>query len=305
MVATSSLNIHNTANSRPRTDHDTDISSCSIEPPVMERLSISAPSAATLVGSALAICLLIVNAKSLPLAHSFRLLPSLYRLLQPRLFSSTKNGGAAPPTSSPATPTIAAARTTLFKHHVTSSRAVPFDLDVNMHKSNSTFFADADINRAELLTRQLSKGLAAAGGAMPLLAAVQCNFKREIAPFQAYDMSSRLLAWDERSLFIVTYFLKSGVRLSADVDVAGGPAAVLADQSLKRGVYAVMVTRYVCKAGRATVAPAAVLEAAGLLVPGKGVQVAEKGEHGAGLMVAGDVGVAVKSGLQYVGGCMT
>jgi hypothetical protein len=259
----------------------------------MERLALPTPSAAALVGSALAVCLLLANAKSLPFAHSLRLLPSLYRLLQPRLFSATKPGAPPTPTS-----TTAAARTTLFKHHATSSRAVPFDLDVNMHKSNSTFFADADINRAELLTRQLSGGLAAAGGAMPLLAAVQCNFKREIAPFQAYDVSSRLLAWDERSLFIVTYFLKCGVRLPADVDVAAGPAAVLADSSLKRGVYAVMVTRYVCKAGRATVAPAAVLEAAGLLVPGAGK------ELGAGLMGAGDVGVAVESGLEYVGDCM-
>jgi hypothetical protein len=271
----------------------------------MERLALPTPSTAALVGSALAVCLLIVNAKSLPFAHSFRLLPSLYRLLQPRLFSATTAKAARPTPSSAAataTTTTTSARTALFRHHATRSRAVPFDLDVNMHKSNSTFFADADINRAELLTRQLSGGLAAAGGAMPLLAAVQCTFKREIAPFQAYDLSSRLLAWDERSLFIVTYFLKCGVRLPAEVDVVGGPAAVLADAGLKRAVYAVMVTRYVCKAGRETVAPAAVLEAAGLLVPGAGV--AEKGGRDAGLMVASDVGIAVKSGLQYVGGCM-
>lgn len=272
----------------------------------MERLSAPTPSAAVFVGSALAVCFLVANAKSLPFAHSFRLLPSLYRLLRPRLFSAAKKG--APSNSSTAQPAdsgsaaaAAAARTGLFQHHVTRSRAVLFDLDVNMHKSNSTFFADADINRAELLTTRLSRGLEAA---IPLLAAVQCNFKREIGPFQAYDLSSRILTWDERSLFIVTYFLKSGARLPPNVEMAGGPAAVLGDPSLKRCVYAVMVTRYVCKAGRETVAPAAVLEASGLLVAGARAQVAEKEEHDAGLLAADDVGIAMKSGMQYVGDCM-
>ena len=269
----------------------------------MERLPATTPSVATLVGSALALCFLVANAKSLPFAHSLRLLPSLYRLLRPRL--STPKPKDGPPPSNPTTnlsPTVAAAATTnLFRHHTTHSRAVLFDLDVNMHKSNSTFFADADINRAELLTRRLGRGGLAA--AMPLLAAVQCTFKREIAPFQAYDVSSRLLAWDERSLFVVTYFLKAGVRLPAGVELAGGPAAVLGDTGLRRCVYAVMVTRYVCKAGRETVKPAAVLEAAGLLVSGAGAEVTEKGGD-AGLLAADDVGVVVKSGMQYVNDCM-
>jgi hypothetical protein len=171
------------------------------------------------------------------------------------------------------------------------------DLDINMHKSNSTFFADADINRAELLTRLLSRGLAAAGPkdsksaptAIPLLAAVQCSFKREIGPFQAYDISSRILAWDDKSLFMVTYFLKRGARLSPDLEVDGGPAGVLGDSGVRRSVYAVMVTRYVCKAGRETVAPKTVLEASGLLDGGK---------------EADDVSKAVESGMKYVRECM-
>ncbi|KAK4139719.1 putative capsule polysaccharide biosynthesis [Dichotomopilus funicola] len=269
----------------------------------MDNLPASIPNTAALLGSALAVCFLLANAKSLPLAHSFRLLPSFYGLLlKPRLFPVAKKTGVLP--SEPST--AAAARPALFKHHVTSSRAVLLDLDINMHKSNSTFFADADINRAELLTRLLGPGLAATGppAAIPLLAAVQCNFKREISPFQAYHLSSRILAWDDKSLFTVTYFLKPGAKLPADVEVAGGPGAVLGDPSLKRSVYAVMVTRYVCKAGRVTVEPAAVLEAAGLLVAGATAQGAEKEKHEAGLVAAGDVEIAVKHGIQYVGDCM-
>ncbi|KAK4153962.1 hypothetical protein C8A00DRAFT_33294 [Chaetomidium leptoderma] len=277
---------------------------------------LSAPSTAALLGSALAVLFLVANAKSLPFAHSLRLLPSLYRLLlRPRLFpAAARKGGAEPSSGSAAA--AAAARPALFKHHVTSSRAVLLDLDINMHKSNSTFFADADINRAELLTRLLGRGLAAAttgpprAATIPLLAAVQCTFKREISPFQAYDLSSRILAWDAKSLFTVTYFLKPGAGaklLPADADVLGGPGSVLGDQKLRRCVYAAMVTRYVCKAGRETVAPAAVLEAAGLLVVVPGAKVVADGEpsHDITSLLAADyVSKAVESGMQYVGECM-
>ncbi|KAL1839675.1 hypothetical protein VTJ49DRAFT_1285 [Mycothermus thermophilus] len=271
----------------------------------MEPLPAATPSVATLCGWALVVCLLIVNIKGLPFVHSIRLLPSLYRLLRPRLFSSPMKGSTSKPTAD-STPAAAAdaplsARPRLFQHHITHSRAVLSDLDVNIHKSNSTFFADADINRAELLTRWLSRGLV---GCVPILAAVQCTFVREIGPFKAYDLSSRILCWDEKSLFMVTYFLKPRTTLPSDVELAGGPAAVLQDWSLRRCVYAVLVTRYVCKGkARKTFAPAAVLATAGLLVSGVGTP-GEKESGGGQLLTADIVEKAVKSGMEYVGGCM-
>ncbi|KAL2267376.1 hypothetical protein VTJ83DRAFT_4653 [Remersonia thermophila] len=272
----------------------------------MERLPAATPGAATLVGSAVIVCLLVVNAKGLPFVHSIRLLPSLYRLLRPRLFSSRK--GVPERASAASTPAATAeaplaARPGLFQHHITRSRAVLSDLDVNIHKSNSTFFADADINRAELLTRRLIGGLV---GAVPLLAAVQCTFKREIGPFQAYDLSSRVLCWDEKSLFIVTYFLKPRTALPPDVELAGGPAAALQDASLRRTIYAVMVTRYVCKSkGRKTVAPASVLKHAGLLVKAVGTPGVDKADPlDAQLLAPSAVETAVKAGMEYVRDCM-
>ncbi|KAL2121368.1 hypothetical protein VTJ04DRAFT_5395 [Mycothermus thermophilus] len=264
----------------------------------MERLPIpvESPAAATLLGWGLVACFLLTNAKGLPFAHSIRLLPSVFRLLRLRRSSSPKHDAPVIGFG-----TSSAAHPALFRHHVTSSRTVLFDLDVNMHKSNSTFFADADSNRAELLTKTLSKGLAAA---MPLLAAVQCTFKRELRAFQAYQVSSRILAWDERSLFIVTYFLKPGTKLPSEVELAGGPSAVLQDANLRRAVYAVMVTRYVCKSGRQTVAPAVVLEAAGLLVSESCGQSQEKGSANSALLSAEIVEKAVRSGMNYVVQCM-
>ncbi|KAL2132504.1 hypothetical protein VTI74DRAFT_3723 [Chaetomium olivicolor] len=269
--------------------------------------NLSASHAAAFIGcAALALCFLVTNAKSLPLVYTVRLLPPVWRLLRPRLFPSRKiqKPLIPKPPSSSSLAQAAAARPVLFKYHSSSSRTALAELDINIHKSNSTFFADADISRAELLTRLLSQGLATAGPnsapVVPLLAAVQCSFKREIGPFQAYDVSSRILAWNDRSLFVITYFLKPGFKLPPDVEVAGGPGAVLRDASLRRAVFAVMLSKYVCKAGRETVAPTVVLEAAGLLVS-EGP--ANKKDYTA-LLAADDVEKALKSGMQYVCECM-
>ncbi|KAK1970168.1 hypothetical protein LY78DRAFT_677947 [Colletotrichum sublineola] len=81
----------------------------------------------------------------------------------------------------------------MFRYEVANSRVVPLDIDINMHKSSSTF-TDADISRATLLTKLLSPALARIGPARMVLAAVQCNFKQPIGLWQAYRVSSRILA---------------------------------------------------------------------------------------------------------------
>lgn len=262
-------------------------------------MDLNLSSLATLLAAVVVLSLIAINAKSLPFVYTLRLLPSLYRLFWPRL-STTR-----PPRVqdlSPASPI--ATHPALFKHHTTSSRAVLTDLDPNLHKSNSTFFADADINRAALLTHLLSNGLmtAASAPAVPILAAAQCRFQREIAPFQAYDISSRVLAWGDKSLFTVTYFLRRGTKLPAR-EVDGGPGCVLGDKALKSNVYAILVSRYVIKAGRETVLPRNLLTAAGLLLS------VEKGLddrlQGVGeLLTTNHVDRAIENGLRYVRECM-
>jgi acyl-CoA thioesterase FadM len=189
--------------------------------------------------------------------------------------------------------TIIAASPSLFQYEVANSRVVLLDLDINMHKSNSTFLTDADISRAALLTKLLSPSLARLGPASFVLAAVQCNFKRPIAPWQAYRVSSRILAWDERSLYLVTYFTKPDTKkLQTGLDLCGGPAAVFKDKVVSKGLFVTLVTRYVFKAGRTTVRPVHILLEAGLLLSGDG------GGEASALGVA-EVREGVERGLEY------
>ncbi|GLA28324.1 hypothetical protein AnigIFM63326_005896 [Aspergillus niger] len=214
------------------------------------------------------ILLLLTNAKSLPLTYSLQLLPSLYRILQPRLSRNAprpKELVSPQPINNPKL--FYPALPSLFRPHTTQTHCPLPEIDLNLHKSNSTFFTDADLSRARLLSRLLGPALAATGG-MPMLAAVQARFLREIRPFQRYCVTSRILAWDQRSLWTVTYFLRGDVyKGMMEVDLlGGGPAAVLRDEKLRKGVLAMLVSRYVVKAGRVTVPPVEVFKRAGLLI---------------------------------------
>jgi acyl-CoA thioesterase FadM len=234
---------------------------------------------------------LLTTAKGLPLAYTLRLLPSVYRLFRPRFFS--KPNSATVIAKSTQESTIIAASPGLFQYEVANSRVVLLDLDISMHKSSSTFLTDADISRAALLTKLLSPSLARLGPASFILAAVQCNFKRPIAPWQAYRVSSRILAWDEQSLYLVTYFTKPDTKkLQTGLDLCGGPVAVLKDKVVSKGLFATLVTRYVFKAGQTTVRPVHILLEAGLLLSGDG------GGEASALGIA-EVREGVERGLEY------
>lgn len=258
-----------------------------------------------LAGLTAALGFALTNLKALPLAHSLRLLPSVRRLLAPRLFGRgggknkqkrRSDGGDAA--------IMSAAHPSLFRHNIAFSRAILLDLDINLHKSNSTFFADADASRAALLTSLLSSALAARG-CLFVLAGAQCKFLREIRPLQRYAVASQVLTWTDKAFYTVTYFVTPRKGDAAAVcGLNGGPAAVLRDDGLRRKVFAVMVSKYVFKARRATVAPAEVFGAAELLVSGDEKLRARNGKKGGDLLSVEEVEKVVQGGMQFVQDCM-
>lgn len=249
------------------------------------------------------------NAKGLPLSYTFQLLPSLYRFLRPRVFKTQRELVGSSDESDNASSSLLSftyAVPKLFQYQTTKSRATLADIDINLHKSNSTFFTDADISRATLLSTLLGNAMADVGPATPILASVQSKFRREIRPYQAYWVCSRILTWDGKSLYTVTYFLRADMaQLPVEVDVlGGGPTAVLQHDKLKNGVLAVLVTKYVLKAGRKTVPPQKVLLRAGLLVRDD----SNNNDHAEKDLRAGErevwnadnINVAIGHGLQYI-----
>ncbi|KAL4811791.1 hypothetical protein BDW67DRAFT_189309 [Aspergillus spinulosporus] len=108
----------------------------------------------------------------------------------------------------------------VFSYLITTHRNHPIDCDYNLHKSNSTFFADLDINRAQLLIRLFggfprwkpdtatttSDQIEAKTKDRSLnvaLGGVSSFFKREIKPLQVFEIWSRVLSWDEKWVMLL------------------------------------------------------------------------------------------------------
>lgn len=148
----------------------------------------------------------------------------------------------------------------LFKWITLKSRVSPLELDMYFHKLNSTYFLDLDIARTKLLTRLLqtfwwscydneagrSKKPRVIGNFPYVpIATVQCRFIRELKPFQKFDISSRVLAWDKKWLFVMSKFTTQGKG--------------------EEVINAIALTKYVFKSGRLTLSPYEYLSTCGFL----------------------------------------
>ncbi|WEW56702.1 hypothetical protein PRK78_002150 [Emydomyces testavorans] len=151
----------------------------------------------------------------------------------------------------------------LFSYLVTTHRNPPIECDYNLHKSNSTFFSDLDINRAQLLIalfNGMPRWSATPGGEEKslrvALGGTSCVFKREIKPLQQYEVWSRVLTWDETWLYIWSYFVKKGT----------GRAVTKALEERQRGCGGFDVGKAILASadGRRTVRPEGVLVMMGL-----------------------------------------
>ena len=181
----------------------------------------------------------------------------------------------------------------LFAPMITTSHVSLLEVDYNMHKSNSTYFADLDVGRSHLVAflcragiatvsnNRISKlimdprtGAPATGKPGIMLGAVHSSFKREIAPFARFEMWSRVMAWDRKWLYIVTHFVPAGVAKPTEwFDQGFGSrglrkrAAAVEAQTTdwESKVFASCVSKYVFKLGRLTIHPAVILDESGLL----------------------------------------
>ncbi|KAJ5793719.1 hypothetical protein N7457_000318 [Penicillium paradoxum] len=214
----------------------------------------------------LALLLAVINLKNLPFVWHFRV---LYHVLgnlrlKPSAPFHPKGKAIVDSKGKPTHP--------IFVPSMVTSRTPLLETDYNLHKSNSTYFSDLDISRTALVSRIYSPGvgmvskeldqefLAASkrdGKPAPrrkpvsiVLGSVYCTFKREIKPFELYEMHSKVISWDAKWMYILTCFMRPARRSGGEKDVL-----------------AVAVSKYVVKKGRLTVPPERLLRTGGFLPP--------------------------------------
>lgn len=84
---------------------------------------------------------------------------------------------------------------------------LPNDLDLNMHMNNGRYLTVMDLGRVDfmarngLLSQMIKRKLA------PVLASVQMRYRLPLTVFQAYDLQTRLLGWDEKWFYIEQRFV--------------------------------------------------------------------------------------------------
>lgn len=148
-----------------------------------------------------------------------------------------------------------------------------------LHKSNSTYFSDLDISRVHLLLGLFKNGMAKLQkqekkkSVMPVLGGTSASFRRAIPPLGKYDIVTRVLCWDEKWIYLVTWFVKagsmakgqkrhfeSGYGMNGSAKLEGSePAPVY------KNIYATTISKYVIKAGSVTVPPERLMVASGLI----------------------------------------
>ena len=175
----------------------------------------------------------------------------------------------------------------LFQPVIISSRTSLLECDYNFHKSNSTYFSDLDISRMHTMmcffkpglekwrkqakTERNAKFFVALGG-------VTCTFKKEIKPYQGFEIWTRILSWDRKWLYLVSHVVEKGKvkpkgyvlqpwRRWIGKKVIEEKRIVNPEEERNPhpAIFATSIAKYVFKEGRLTVPPETVLLGCDLL----------------------------------------
>lgn len=170
---------------------------------------------------------------------------------------------------------------------ITTSSFIDFASANNNAETNSSYFSDIDIARTHLVCTLFSTGIehmrggtgVITGAHRPVLGlpvgGVSCTFKKELKPYEPYELWTRVLSWDEKWVYIVTHFVKAGVLTPSKYTLYPQqnstdnrnmkPTTTIDEMEENDAVVATALSRCVFKQGRQTIAPTTMLQLSGLL----------------------------------------
>lgn len=81
-------------------------------------------------------------------------------------------------------------------------RVWPTDLDINVHMNNARYLALMDLGRLDMILRSGMGRVVWRDKLQPVIAGALVRYRRPLKPFAAVSLRSRLLAWDDKWMFI-------------------------------------------------------------------------------------------------------
>ena len=85
-------------------------------------------------------------------------------------------------------------------------RVLPNDLDVFLHVNNGVYLTIADLGRTDMLLRAGVFARVRRLGWYPVVAAETIRFRRSLRLWQRFTITTRVLGWGERSIYIEQRF---------------------------------------------------------------------------------------------------
>lgn len=101
-------------------------------------------------------------------------------------------------------------RQALLDSGCTTFRVWPNDCDINLHLNNGRYLTFMDLGRTHLLAQIGLLGKLLQHRWAPVLTAAEINYLRPIQPFQKFDLSTRLLTWDDKYFYMEQRFVAGG-----------------------------------------------------------------------------------------------
>src|SRR5262245_54315414 len=98
----------------------------------------------------------------------------------------------------------------LFDESRVAFLVLPTDCDINFHMNNGRYLAFMDLGRLHMLAQVGLLRIMVRKRWMPVLAAAEIQFIRQLAPFQKFDLVSRVVTWDEKYAYMEQRFESNG-----------------------------------------------------------------------------------------------
>ncbi|MBT2372611.1 thioesterase family protein [Pseudomonas fluorescens] len=89
-------------------------------------------------------------------------------------------------------------------------RVWPTDLDLNRHVTNGRYFTLADVGRMDFVLRTGAFRVALRHKAVPIVGDTWGKFRRELKLFEAFEIHTRMLGWDEKWSLMEHRFISNG-----------------------------------------------------------------------------------------------
>lgn len=85
-------------------------------------------------------------------------------------------------------------------------RVWPLDTDLNLHMTNARYPALMDLGRVDFILRSGAWRLMRRDRMGIVLGGMALRFRRPLAPFERFSLTTRLLGWDEKWLYVEQVF---------------------------------------------------------------------------------------------------